>query len=407
MFEKMTLKGKTFGLIRHRGLKFFLFALFLSITGAVSARDKTARKFTEGIPFQFVNGEILIDVTIQGKAYSFIFDTGAPTIISDDLRDELGIEENGQVDLSDGTNHYRRQKLYTINNILVGNTNFSNTVCISVPLGDVSEQLCHHIDGIIGANLMKQYYWTINFEKNILTLSTVLPDVPASAKALHFYEGMNGSPYLQLQCGDSTTGIEFDTGSNGPVVLSDSIWFNSPEGKKAPFATLYGILGQTVYRKEQSIEYLCLAHTLRLDRMEFENILVGSRNMNGRLQTLGTKFMKNYHITLDWRDHIIFLDQVSAGPVEPFIRSIGISINLINGKLLVSNLWKNSLAEKQGIKLGDEIISVNGESVLGLSEEKYCDLKELIKNSDSLTVTTKGFDGNLKDHLLKNYDVLK
>src|SRR5436305_13422739 len=50
-------------------------------------------EFNETVHFQSVSGLIVIPVTIHGKVYEFIFDTGAPTIITEELAKTLHLEK--------------------------------------------------------------------------------------------------------------------------------------------------------------------------------------------------------------------------------------------------------------------------------------------------------------------------
>ena len=46
--------------------------------------------FTQSIPFDSTYGAIILPVGIDGKTYNFVFDTGAPTAVSDTLARAMG-----------------------------------------------------------------------------------------------------------------------------------------------------------------------------------------------------------------------------------------------------------------------------------------------------------------------------
>ena len=408
-----------FSIIKHRNMSIqkialTIFFLLLFTISSIAQHNMGSHHrsginrnvFEKDIPFQFINGEIIITVIIKGKTYHFIFDTGASTIISKDIADDLSLEEVGEVNLSDGKTDFRKQKVYNIDEIKLGVVGFKNSQCISMNTSDLSKQLCMHIDGIIGANFMRNCFWKIDFQNNTITMYNSTPDIPQSAIALDFHEGPNGSPYINMQCGDSLQDIEFDTGSNGPVTISDSLWLNSPQGKNINYAVLFGELEQTVYKKIRSTEYLCLAPILQLNGIDFKNIILKCRDMKGRIQTIGTVFMKNYQVYLDWERHKIFLLQQNNTIDDRLLRSTGLSFGVDNGQLKITNLWKNSKAEKEGIAIGDEITAINGEHFSSLSEDQFCSLKERIKNIQVLKLTVKGVDNKERDYELDRYDLL-
>jgi hypothetical protein len=61
----------------------------------------TAKNYFAVIPYQMVNGKILIDVELAGTKHKFIFDTGAPTCISTALALQLKAKVLGKVSAGD------------------------------------------------------------------------------------------------------------------------------------------------------------------------------------------------------------------------------------------------------------------------------------------------------------------
>ena len=92
----------------------------------------TSDRFERHVPFRLVNGEILVSVYIKGREWSFIFDTGAATVISTELADELSLDGIGEVNLSDGDNKNAKHQVYSLDEINIGGVGFKNSMCIAI-----------------------------------------------------------------------------------------------------------------------------------------------------------------------------------------------------------------------------------------------------------------------------------
>jgi len=111
--------------------------------------------------------------------------------------------------------------------------------------------------------------------------------------------------------------------------------------------------------------------------------------LSKRIGQVGTLFMQNYDVYLDWQDHKIYLNEQSKNMDDPVFHTIGIKYRLINDTMKIVFLWKGSKAEKEGIKAGDEVLSVNGKNTTHMSNEDYCQLATGTKKMDNIQIVIK------------------
>lgn len=87
-------------------LIFLLFFLILSKDGfsqhlTYNKGGTKATNYFEEIPYQDINGKIIVKVRINQVDYNFLFDTGAPTCISPKILNAIGIEKGKHDQVND------------------------------------------------------------------------------------------------------------------------------------------------------------------------------------------------------------------------------------------------------------------------------------------------------------------
>ena len=78
-----------------RNLHMTLVVFLLLVQGVHSQRVKlnrgkpSSRTYHSTVKYRDIRGKIIIPVEIEGQTYQFLFDTGAPNLISRDLSDRI------------------------------------------------------------------------------------------------------------------------------------------------------------------------------------------------------------------------------------------------------------------------------------------------------------------------------
>lgn len=361
--------------------------------------------FDQTIHFQNLRGEIIVTVMINGKPYNFIFDTGAPTLISDDLLKELHLEKTGSFTMNDGTEHKKMLDCYTIKEMQLGDVVFNNTGCMMNNMDDLSKLMCIKVDGVLGVNLMHLCYWKLRFDDSTIDFSSSLQQIPSSAKALNFIEDFGGSPYFKMQYGDSTMYVEFDCGANGPLSIKDTDT-NNLKKLSHSFAVGHGATVQTLYQKLAAKQYACIVDSIKIADVTFRNKLVFLTEIRDK-SLMGTSFMKNYETILNWKDHKIYMDELTSAIDTTYSRSFGFNFAIDSNKLRVQFVWNGSLAEKDGINVGDEVTAVNDINTTAITDEQYCDIINEITGQNTIKVAVKNKMNKLQTVTLNRYDLVK
>jgi len=336
------------------------------------------KNFKEVISFESRAGLIIVKVTVNEKDFNFIYDSGATNCVTKEVAEALHLKPVVDQTATDSEGKTGGIQFAMIDEIKLGKISFLNTAAAIIDLNAIPELACLHVDGLIGANLMRKALWQIDYVKQTLSFASNIDSlhVPQNAFSFSFSPVISGTPLVEVEvAGIKSKGNIFDTGSSGEITLSAST-FKTIRKKNQNFKFLRGIGSSSagLYGKGNDTNYLAKVDVLKMGTLSLINHTTEFKRKDGNL---GSAFFKDYIVTLDWsQKKIWFLPQPKT---EQEWETFGFSVSKDNTKLIVSYLIENSPATIAGIKLGDEVISVNGESYANIAGEAYCDL--LMKQS--------------------------
>lgn len=331
--------------------------------------------FKTEIPFEMRLGLVIIPVTINGKTYDFLVDTGAPNLCTKELAAELKLETVVSQKAGDSQGVKEELDFVEMPPMYLNGVCFKETGAAVADLNRSEVLACLNADGIVGANLMKEAVWEFDYERKIITISEKRSSfvIPDTAIHLPFSPALSSTPRVNIAYnGVQDKNVTFDTGSNGYFASSkdvhDAIKTKSPSLKEAKS---YGSSGSGLYGSGAvDTNYTSRVDSTQLGDLTIQNNVVtfekGSR-------TLGTKFLKNYRVIIDWS-----VNEILLIPVIPFKHSthesFGFSPFISENKLIVSDIFINSEASKKGIQLGTQILEVNGVDYRTLSTDQWCSI---------------------------------
>lgn len=324
--------------------------------------------FYEKIPFVFEYNLPFVEVDIEGTTYRFLFDTGAPTVISYELMNKLQIKSRSKVHINDSQGNSKKERMVKIPEIRLGNVVFHNIGAAVVDLNHTFEIKCLKIDGILGANQMSKAIWEINYATQEITVTNDLSnlDLTSVDHTLHFRTpSTQKTPKVKATIGDTPYFLTYDTGSNNYLELPIRRYRDTI--RTMPHTTTFGGSSAGVYGISKADTLLqAKLPLLLLDTTKFANQIV---SFNHTSAIIGNRFLKNFTTILDWNTRIIYLKKVS-NPDMDFLETFGVKYRYHEGKFIVKEI---SLDVGHNIQLGDVIHSINDLNLLNITETEACD----------------------------------
>jgi hypothetical protein len=138
----------------------------------VPASQKAVQTSPVVIPFELVTRHIMMRVRINNTPLWFIFDTGDKVAIVDLARAKsLGLNLQGEVNVGGaGAGTVRGATVRDASLSVVGLEGNTQPVRLAIPLDGLEPRFGHDIDGIIGADFIKQFVIEIDYPARVLRL---------------------------------------------------------------------------------------------------------------------------------------------------------------------------------------------------------------------------------------------
>lgn len=354
------------------------------------AVEKLNLQYSTDLPF--------VKVNINGKMYNFLFDTGAPTIISTAIYTDLGLEKKHKSTVKDSQKNKQEQIFTVLPEMVVNQTTFKNIGVMVMDL-KAAEFGCLKVDGILGANQMAKLFWRINYTEKSLEVTQSLSrfDLKGYDIVIPFETKDQKTPIVETKILDKKNNFTFDTGFSGNIKITEND-FNAK--KVSERIEVYGNNAVGAYGAgKPTLGYIFKSSDWVLGNKNFTNEIMttGSSNL------IGNDFLKNFVFILDWSDHKIYMKQIGNNSHK--LESFGFGYRFIDTKPTVVYIFQE---EHFPLQIGDSIISINDIKLDNLDKDGACHyfLNRVESQYDTINVKIKR-NGNILDITLKKKAYLK
>ncbi len=328
-------------------------------TDAIRYGSVNQRSTTDIVNIEIRNKLIIVPITIQGKEYRFLFDTGAPFSISEQLQESTNFKTVSKGNIVDSDYNKKKVIWVQVDSIHIGNVLFQNQTAFVGDFDANPIMKCLGIDGIIGSNLIRQYNWTIDQENNsLLSSSKIETDTFNKHIVLPFKTDYQYNIFVDINIGTtSVKNVLVDYGFNGSIALSNDI-FTLLEDKNIlsePFIekgiNQSGIIGKPVELKRE-ISY---SDSVSINNTRLENVMIRT----GKTVSLGNDFLSRFKVTIDWNNKNLYL--LKSDKATDKANTLGFRIGFTEEKgIYVQSVMEKSDAYYKGIRPNMKVAKIDG-----------------------------------------------
>lgn len=307
------------------------------------------------IRYESIFGLIKIPVVINGNVHYFLFDTGAETtVLRDDITGGLKKPFLKKKFIIDSHKKFTIKPTCIVPSFRVGNTELTNHKMISFTNSLFFN--CMGVEGVLGVDVIKKFNWIIDFDKKHLIKlepNDTLTDL-AGFQPVDFYTKGN-KPRIKLKIGDEWLDFLFDSGASSNDITKK-------DARKAEKATLktydqisssFGLLSVSTPSKES----LYIVDAL-LNQQDTTQHTMALGTISAGENKIGNNFWGKNRVYLSWEKQKLLFDK-SIPVVE---ESFGIGFGMNNDTVIVLTLVSTDQINKSGIKVGDQIKTINGKT---------------------------------------------
>lgn len=325
------------------------------------------------LPFDLIDNRIVIDVKLNGKGpFRFIFDSGAVAVVAPEVVRQLGLKiENLQTGGGGVGEQLVERGEANIAEVEVGDIHLPAQAFGVISFADTKFVFgANRIDGIIGFPLFKRLVVHVDYERKQLTFTQ---------PAQFAYKGsgtivpIDFDRHLPLVKGelDGVPGIfVIDTGARSALILYGP--FVERNNLRTKYkASFEGITGWGIGGPVRS--QIVRIKTLKLGAVEVQNLIArlslqksGALTSADRAALVGPDVLKQFTTIFDYsRRQIIFEKNNQYGKPDSYDRS-GMWFGHVGDHFEVIDVIAGGPAAEAGIKVGDQIIEIDGQKTAQL-----------------------------------------
>lgn len=324
-------------------------------------------RFCDTIPFEFIQGKMVVRVEIGNRLRKFIVDTGAPCAVFDRLQQELAAPVIYRDTISDAIGGIVEMARIEIEFFQLGQVEFSN-----IPALVMQEQVgqvlnCWGVEGIIGSNALRNCILQINVRDQYLILTNHCDtlDLANSATVPVHLDQHQSHPFVELTLSsDQVILANFDTGDPEPFTISREDTAIPLERQTARLVDIgYGqmLMSLTESQPEQWFR-LFNFDTIAIGTARFLNF-TSAPSGEQDYSYIGIGLGAYGILTLDYLNqqfHFQAYDKTRSIKAETYQTEPGFTIHPAKDHYVIGMVWNNSTAARLGLKSGFKLQRIGG-----------------------------------------------
>jgi predicted aspartyl protease len=314
---------------------------------------------------------------------NFIVDTGSPVnVIDREIAETMGLKKIGEKEVLSGGVEPLTADIVVIPKVTVDGLTIENAEFLTMELSAMS---LGQLQGVLGMTLFDQSMITFDPANDRIVVSQAELTAGDAGVIAYDKDAQSGFRIEAEVVGQPVT-MNLDTGAPSkftfPLALSATIPLQGAL-RDGPVAQLVG--GQ------RSIQLGTVDGIIRLAGIKYENPQVAFIDPSTTHGNIGNAVLRDLVLSIDQRNGLLQLQKSQAKKVTHVVaaenagepRRLGMQLRSIPAGTppTVTMIEPGSLSERAGLKIGDVLVSVNGQP---MQELDFNELSTLFKNATPL-----------------------
>lgn len=325
------------------------------------------------VPYREVGGAIVIDVTFGdgSRTAPMILDTGAPTVINEDLAATFAGDTLGTIAGASADGQVVTSEVVRLPRVAIGEAVFHDVGAAVGAIEPGNPFRCVTDAGFVGASLMQAASWRIDPGAGTVTIAAATEDLDTDGHIrldMTRSSEVSPSPSFELGAGQGSLAFLADTGSDGWLAVhpADLDGLGLPPPASAPVVRVLGHGAAGPF----TTDVRWIAPQLTLGDQALATPLALTEALPQGQGLAGTDFLRHFLVTFAWDEDALYLDPIEpAAEVSPSAPS-SVGLGWDEG-YVVGSLVEGATAS-HGLVLGSPVIAIDGTDVTRAPFDDYC-----------------------------------
>src|SRR6218665_1236435 len=350
------------------------------------------QNYYEEIDIELSNNKIIVPVTIDGKLYKFLLDTGAPNLLSKRVLNEIGTTKTQKINVNDANNNADSLQMVQIPSIKIGNLNVLDNVALVSDLDNHPILKCFKLDGFIGSNFFRNSILKVSLKDKKITITNNVKLLQIKSKPTELkLIGDQKSPYIKISFNNNkkiNEDVLVDTGMDGFYEISNRAYtIFSKEKVFAELSRSYGTAGIGLFGNASMKEQIMIkSNVLRINHTSFKNLITMTTDDNN--SRIGFDVLRYGDIVIDFINEKFYFEAEKEVTFDK--KPLIYSSTVIDNKYVVGFVWDKAYQDK--LNVGDEIIRINNYNLNKMDLCEIVNLRNSLRDEPSYEMEIKSKD---------------
>lgn len=358
------------------------------------------KDFYYEIPFAYRNDHIVIQVKVGGEYYDYVFDTGGYNDITDEIQTKNQFPVLTRQTVGSANQLKSSVNIVKVDSFAIADLVFKDISALQMNF-DKLPSMCGINGALIGASIIKKLTWRIDFPRKTIIVTddfSKLPPLPGSVRIPVTFNNRL-MPFIEAKMDGKSQKFLFDTGSSSLISLKESTAKKYIRDKERIEISGAGIEGGNGVVKNSV--YVFKANSFQIgEAFQYSNKPVLYTSYSNE-DLIGNPIIKDAIVTLNFPQNELYLAPIPDLIPKEGWTSFGFTMEHIAGKMVVASIFSGLPAQKAGLNVDEEILSINQQPI-NCTSMCACKLQmdQLLQNADTLRLEVRNKNGNVRLILL-------